>query len=313
MRSGEGAIDRGRQRQPLHRLGALVGAAALRSRRPGDARGGRGGAVARHDLRRADRGRGRPRRRDRRRGAVDRDGAPRLLRHRGGDERGAPGAGRDPPRPADQVLRQLPRPRRRAPRERRLGPDDARDPLHAGRPVGRRRRHDRAALQRRRRGRRSRGRVRGGAGGDPRRAGGRQHGRRSSRARLPRGAPAAVRRVRRAARLRRGDHRLPRRARRGAGALRRHARPHDPRQDRRRRPAGGGLRRPGRADGAARAGRRRLPGGHAVREPARDGGRNVGVAAPPRPGGLRGARAPRRAARGRPRTRSAPSSGSGRC
>ena len=33
MRSGEGATDRGRQRQPLHRLGALVGAAALRPRR----------------------------------------------------------------------------------------------------------------------------------------------------------------------------------------------------------------------------------------------------------------------------------------
>ena len=42
--------------------------------------------------------------------------------------------------------------------------------------------------------------------------------------------------VRRAARLRRGDHRLPRRPRRRAGALRRPARPDHPRQDRRRRP-----------------------------------------------------------------------------
>ena len=144
-------------------------------------------------------------------------------------------------------------------------------------------------------------RVRRGARGDPRRAGRRQHGRRPSCARLPRGAADAVRRERRAARLRRGDHRLPRRARRGAGALRRHARPDDPRQDRRRRPAGGGVRRPGRADGAPRAGRRRLPGGHAVREPACDGRRHVGAAPAPRPGRVRRARAPRRPARGGPR------------
>ena len=73
-------------------------------------------------------------------------------------------------------------------------------------------------------------------------------------------------RLGRAARLRRGDHGLPRRARRCAGALRRHAGPDDPRQDRRRRPPARGLRRPGRRDGAARAGRRRLPGGDALGE-----------------------------------------------
>ena len=83
---------------------------------------------------------------------------------------------------------------------------------------------------------------------------------------------AALRRVRRAARLRRGDHRLPRRPRRRPGAVRRPAGPDDPRQDRRRRPAARGLRRPGRRDGAARAGGRRLPGGHALRKPARDRG-----------------------------------------
>ena len=60
-------------------------------------------------------------------------------------------------------------------------------------------------------------------------------------------------------------------------------------------------------------GRRRLPGGHAVGEPARDGCRDIGAAPPARPGGLRGARAAGRAARGGPRARSAPSSGSGRC
>ena len=83
--------------------------------------------------------RGRARGGDRRRGAVDRDGAARLLGHGGVDERGAPGARRHAARPADQVRRQLPRPRRRAARERRLGPDDARDPLDPGRSRRRRR------------------------------------------------------------------------------------------------------------------------------------------------------------------------------
>ena len=97
-----------------------------------------------------------------------------------------------------------------------------------------------------------RGRCRGrtlrrGPRRDRRRAGRGQHGRRSAGARLPRGAARALRRVGRAARLRRGDHRLPRRARRRAGALRRPARPDDPRQDRRRRPAARRLRRPRRA------------------------------------------------------------------
>ena len=53
-----------------------------------------------------------------------------------------------------------------------------------------------------------------------------------------------TRAARRAPHLRRGDDRLPRRLRRRAGALRRHARPDLPRQDRRRRPAGRRLRRP---------------------------------------------------------------------
>ena len=71
----------------------------------------------------------------------------------------------------------------------------------------------------------------------------------------------------------------------------------------------------GRADvmDAARAGRRRLPGGHALREPARDRGRALGAAAAARPGRLRRARA--RAARGS-RTgsrRSAACSASARC
>ncbi len=107
-----------------------------------------------------------------------------------------------------------------------------------------------------------------------RRAGRRQHGRRPAGARLPRGAARALRRVRRAARLRRGDHRLPRRPRRRAGALRRAARPDDPRQDRRRRAAARRVRRPRPTSWSELApDGRRLPGGHALRKPARDGRR----------------------------------------
>ena len=68
-RARRGRIPRRRRRQPLPRLGAVVGAAPLRARGPGDGRGGARGGAARHDLRRADRGRGRARGGDRRRGA----------------------------------------------------------------------------------------------------------------------------------------------------------------------------------------------------------------------------------------------------
>ena len=178
------------------------------------------------------------------------------------------------PRPRDQVRRLLPRPRRRVPRERRLRARDARDPVVARRAERRHRRHDRlsttttSTASRRRSSATARG------------------SRRSSSSRSPgtwaasRRAPgflealrAALRRVGRAARLRRGDHRLPRRPRRRAGALRRHARPDHPREDRRRRAAARGVRRPRRRDERARARRRRLPGRDAEREPARDRGR----------------------------------------
>ncbi len=56
MRSGEGAliedVNGNRYVDWVH----VVGSAPLRPRRPGDARGRRGGAAARHDVRRADRG-----------------------------------------------------------------------------------------------------------------------------------------------------------------------------------------------------------------------------------------------------------------
>ena len=86
-----------------------------------------------------------------------------------------------------------------------------------------------------------------------RRARGREHGRGPAGGRVPRRVAAALRRERRLARLRRGDHGFPRRPRRRAGALWRAARPDRARQDRRRRPAARGLRRASRADGAPRA------------------------------------------------------------
>ena len=77
-----------------------------------------------------------------------------------------------------------------------------------------------------------------------------------------------VRPRRRAAHLRRGDHRVPRRSRRRRGAARRHARPVGFGKV-----IGGGLpigavRRPGRDHGRAGAARSRVPGGHPVGEPA---------------------------------------------
>ena len=104
-----------------------------------------------------------------------------------------------------------------------------------------------------------------------RRAGGRQHELHPAGARLPRGAARRMHEARRGADLRRGDDRLPRRARRRAGALRHQARPHDARQDHRRRHAGRRLRRPPRHHGVHRAARPGVSGRHAVGQPGRDG------------------------------------------
>ncbi len=105
---------------------------------------------------------------------------------------------------------------------------------------------------------------------DPR-AGRRQHGLRAAGRGVPRGAARHHRRVRRVAHLRRGHDGVPAGPRRGAGALRRDARPHVPRQDHRRRFAGRGLRRAARDHGPGRAQRARLPGRHPLGQPAGDG------------------------------------------
>ena len=175
------------------------------------------------------------------------------------------------PRPHRQVRGLLSRPRRRAAGQGRLGratlgvPDSAGVPAAVAAATTTLPYNDAAALERCFAEAATRDRRR------HRRAGGRQHGLRAARAGLPRGAARALHAPRRAADLRRGDDRLPRRARRRAGALRRRARPHHARQDRRRRHARRRLRRAARHHGAARAARPRLPGRHAVRQSRRDG------------------------------------------
>ncbi len=112
--------------------------------------------------------------------------------------------------------------------------------------------------------------------------------------------------LRRRTDLRRSHHRVPRRLGRGAGAVRRAARPDHAGQDHRRRPPRRRLRRPPRDHGDGGAARLDLPGGHALRQPAGDGGRRGGAARPFGAGRLRTAREARRttsprASRGRRR------------
>ena len=281
---------------PLPRLGACPGGrccSGTPTRRRVEAV--RRGRARRDELRRADRARGRARRRDRRRRAVDREGAARLLRHRGRAERDPARARASPAATAilkfagcyhghvDALLASA-----------GSGLATLGIPSTPGVPTAVTATRS-SPVQRRRRGRRRGRALRRGPRGDHRRAGRREHGRRPAGARVPRGAARALRRLGRAAVF---DEVITgfRVARGGAqerfgvtpdltilGKI-----------------LGGGL--PlaafgGRADvmDAARAGRRRLPGGHAVREPARDRGGALGAAAAARPARLRRARAARRA------------------
>ena len=79
-----------------------------------------GGGRERHDVRRADRRRGRAGRARRPAHAVGRDAADDLLRHRGVDERDPARARRHRAATSCQVRRRLPRPRRRPARRGRL-------------------------------------------------------------------------------------------------------------------------------------------------------------------------------------------------
>ena len=167
---------------------------------------------------------------------VGRDGPDGQLRHRGHHERDPPGARGHRPGEAAQVRRRLPRPRGRPAGRGRLRARHRRDPGLAGRARGPGRRNRDRPVER--------------------------HARRSRprwpSTRWPRSSPSPTRRTwawcrrrrdsfaflreaadcqRRAAGLRRGDLRLPRGPRRGAGARGRDARPHHPRQGDRRRHA----------------------------------------------------------------------------
>ena len=123
---GDGAVHLRRRRQALPRLHRLVGADDPRPPPPGGAGGGARGGRRRPLVRRADRARGRARRGDPRARAEHGAGAPGQLGHRSGDERAAPGARRDRAQRDRQVRGLLPRPRRRAARQGRLGPGDLR-------------------------------------------------------------------------------------------------------------------------------------------------------------------------------------------
>ena len=102
-------------------------------------------AQERLELRRAVRTRNRTRGAGGRGRSVGGDGAVRLQRHRGDDERDPPRARVHRPRPHRQVRRVLSRPRRFAARLRRVQRADARRPQQPRRSQGLHRRHARAA------------------------------------------------------------------------------------------------------------------------------------------------------------------------
>ena len=191
--------------------------------------------------------------------------------HRGDLSRDPPGArlhgsGADP-----QVRGQLPRLARLRRLEPPLRDGRGRRRAHAHRGIGRdpgRRARPRRGPRVQRRGRRPRAaRPRGRHDrGRDRRAGLPQRGRRPARAGLPRGAARGLHRGGQPAHLRRGDHRLPARSRRGAGPLRRHARPDDHGQGARQRVPDLAARRTGRGHGPPRAQGRRAVRRH-VRGP----------------------------------------------
>ncbi len=151
--------------------------------------------------------------------------------------------GCDRPRPRHQVRGVLPRPRRLLPDPGRIGRGDLRPPEQPRRHRGNGARHAERALQRSRGGRGACAATSRAGRRDHRRAGGGQHGMRPCRARLPRGSAEDLRSGGSAPHLRRGDHRLPARLRRGAGALRRACRPDDAGQGDGRRTPGRRLRR----------------------------------------------------------------------
>ena len=171
-----GADDRGRRRQPLHRLRDVVGPADPRPRAARAREGDRRRRQARHQLRRAEPARASARRAGANADAVDGARAVRQLGHRGRHERRARRPRLHRPRPHHQVRRVLSRPRRRVSRQGGIGRDDAGHPDEPGRARGRHRRHAARALQRPRLGLGALQRAGWNDRGGDRRADRRQHG-----------------------------------------------------------------------------------------------------------------------------------------
>ena len=299
LRVGPGAAPHRHRRHHVSRLHRLMGPDDPRAPASPRGDGDRAGARHRHQLRRADRGREPARGADRRRRAVDREGADGELRHRGRDDRGPARPRLHRPRRDRQVRRQLPRPCRQPAGGGRLGGRHARRAQLARRHRRHGERHPGARIQRARAARRPVSRPRRLDRGRPPGAGRRQHGAGRAHARVSRRGSRPDPPSRRAVRLRRGDDGLPAGPRRRPGTPRHRARSDHPRQDRGRWPAAGGLRRSRRRDGPHPAGREGVPGRHALGESARRR-RGYGHARrASRAPALRRAGAARRAARSR--------------
>ena len=278
LKEGKRRPHLGRGRPRVRRLPAGLGADVRRPRPSRGDGGGAGAGAARHHLLRQQPPRHRARRGDLRCRALRRPGALRLLGHRGRSLRHARG-------PRLQEARQDPEVRGRLSRHERLRADvagaqaagqfSAADARFGGHPEVGGRRDAGRGLQRHRHG----GKPDRGAEGRARR----RHRRAvpapdPAQARLPAGAARRDQQARHPADLRRGRDRLPLRLWRGAGILRRHARPLQPGQDRGRRLRARRHRRPRRHHEALRpAGHDRrgfhLPGRHAV---GQSGGRGGG-------------------------------------
>ena len=107
--AGGGRAHLGHRRQRVHRLRGVVGADGRWARSSESRRSRTRGSGARHELRGADGSRNRTGRTRLRAGAVNREAAVCLQRHRSNDERHPPGARRDRARRDHQAGRLLPR------------------------------------------------------------------------------------------------------------------------------------------------------------------------------------------------------------
>ena len=239
---GRRVADR-RRRQSVCRLCRILGSDDRRPQPPGRARRGGAHRARWPELRRAQSARSRDGRNHRAPGAERGDGAHGQLGHRGHAVGDPPGARRHGPVADRQVRRLLPRPRRLVPGQGRQRcahlwrADVSRRAQGAGRP------HAHPALQRLRRGHRAVRRMRRRHRRPDHRAGRRERELPAAARRLPAAPAVAVHGPRRAAGLRRGDDRVPGRAWRRAGPLRRDTRPDHVRQGHRRRHAGRRIRR----------------------------------------------------------------------